>query len=120
MKKVLTALLLMCASPALAQNFGSDYSVTATPTVAVGAHTVGKSLGGLITMSIFRPNNPAGLLTYVWYASKVGQTTAVTVYIFNSNPTGSTCTDNVTFSLATADMPKLAVTPVAITPVVPQ
>lgn len=119
--KKLVLLALLWASPAWAQNFGSNFSVTATPTVSVGAHTVGQSLGGLITMSVFRPNNPAGIISFIAYASKAGQTTAATVYIFDTKPSASTtCTDGQTFSLAAADMSKVAFNPVAITPAVPQ
>lgn len=120
MKRLLAGLvaLLLC-SPVFASLYGVDYGISFTPTVQNAAYSQGNSLGGLQSVNFFRSNTqPSGIFTNFSISSKGGSTTSMTIYIFDTNPTGSTCTDKVAFSLANADIPKLAMQPFVLTPAV--
>lgn len=100
---------------------GAEASLAVTPTVQNAAYSASNALGGLQTVQAFRSTLPAsGILNNFWLASKGGSTVGVTVYIFDTNPTGSTCTDKTAFALASADVAKLAFAPFVLTPAAPQ
>jgi hypothetical protein len=98
---------------------GYNQNIANTPIVQNAAYSAGNAIGGLQTFAFFRTSGGTGVLNNVSVASKGGSTTAITLYIFSSNPSGSTCTDKSAFSLAAADVSKLiAQTPVVLTPAV--
>lgn len=99
---------------------GFDIDVSNTPTVQNAAYSSGNAIGGLQTIAFFRQNTqPSGILNNISVVSRGGSTTAMTFYIFNANPSGSTCTDKSAFSLAAADVSKLIATiPPVLTPAV--
>lgn len=120
LRKSLLALaaIVLSAIPALAQVVGYDGAVSFTPTVQNAAYSSGNSLGGLQTVKLLRPPQYSGIFTSFQITSKGGATTAMTIYIFDANPTSSTCTDKVAFSLNAADISKLAMQPFVLTPAV--
>lgn len=97
-----------------------DISVSTTPTVQNAAYSSGNAIGGLQTIAFFRTvTQPSGILNNIRVASQGGSTAAMTLYIFNANPSASTCTDKVAFVLNSADVSKLiATTPPVLTPAV--
>jgi hypothetical protein len=124
------ALAVLCiglASPAKSQNIlGREGVIAFIPVVQNAAYASGQSLGGLQTISIFQnpqlsfalPNQVSGIFDNFSISSNGGSTTAMTIYIFDVNPTGTTCTDKSAFSLATADISKLAMAPFVLTPAI--
>lgn len=121
---ILLFALLLAPSLAFAQSnvriSAYDFSVSSTPTVQNASYSSGNAIGGLQTIQFFRvPSQPTGILNNVSVASKGGATTAITLYIFQANPTGTTCTDKSAFSLGAADVAKLITTlPIVLTPAV--
>jgi hypothetical protein len=82
-----------------------------------GTAGTAKAIGGLQTISsIFTANDGSGILTYVSITMNEGQTSPLTVYLFRANPAASTCTDNATFVLNSADRSKVIPVPIVITP----
>jgi hypothetical protein len=121
MRKILAAcglLLSAIIAPAAAQVIGYDGSVSFTPAVQNAAYSSGNSLGGLQTVQLLRPPQYSGIFTSFQVTSRGGATTAMTIYIFDANPSASTCTDKSAFSLAAADVSKLAMQPFVLTPAV--
>lgn len=121
---LLWALIIFGAHSAMGQTYvragGFDISVANTPTVQNAAYSSGNAIGGLQTIAFFRTvQQPTGILQNVSVASKGGSTTAITLYIFEANPTATTCTDKSAFSLGAADVSKLITTiPIVLTPAV--
>lgn len=111
-------LVLLFASSAHAQMYGSDLGLSFTPTVQNAAYSSGNSLGGLQTVAILRAPLSSGIFDSLSIISKGGSTTAMTVYLFDTNPSGSTCTDKNAFVLAAADISKLAMAPFVLTPAI--
>ena len=98
---------------------GYNAGVAFTPTVQNAAYSSGNAMGGLQTVSFFRSTTqPSGIFDNFSIASKGGATVAMTIYIFDTNPTASTCTDKSAFALNSADASKLAMTPFVLTPAV--
>ena len=98
---------------------GFDISVPNTPTVQNASYSSGNAIGGLQTIAFFRTAGGSGILNNESVWSKGGSTTAITLYIFNANPTSSTCTDKSAFSLNAADVAKLiTIAPPVLTPAV--
>jgi len=98
---------------------GFEFAVTNTPTVQNAAYASGNAIGGLQTISAFRTTGGTGILNNIAVWSKGGSTVAMTLYIFNANPTASTCTDKTAFVLGAADIAKLiATTAPVLTPAV--
>ena len=52
------------------------------------------------------------------YVTYVAYVFCLTIYIFDTNPVSSTCTDKSAFSLGAADVSKLAMAPFILTPAV--
>lgn len=107
MKRLLIAgLLLLAPVIAWAQGLtvgGLEFSVGAIPTVQNAAYTAGQSLGGLQTISISRTSNVTGVLQQIGIESKGGSTVAVVIYVWDTNPAGTTCTDKTNFVVSQAD-----------------
>lgn len=97
---------------------GYDKFVTSTPTVQNAAYSAANAIGGLQSISYFRGNGGTGILNNISMWSKGGSTTPITLYLFQSNPTGTTCTDKVAFSLGAADISKIvAGGPIVLQPI---
>ena len=119
MKKFLAAFFVsaLCwLAPAMAFNL----SIAVQPTVQLAAYASGNSLGGLQTIPVFQQNGQyQGTLYGVSIANANAATATVTVYLFDTLPTATTCTDKAAFVLGAADVPKLAVAPFTLTPAAP-
>jgi hypothetical protein len=76
-----------------------DFDASLTPVVQNASYSSGSAIGGLQTITPFRSVNPTGILNNVSVWSQGGSITAITFYIFHSNPTASTCTDKNPFVL---------------------
>lgn len=101
--------------------FGANENLTFTPTVQSAAYSAGNVMGGLQTVACFTAASiPSGIFDNFMIASKGGNTGAMTIYIFDTNPTASTFTDKSAISLNAADVGKLAFAPFILTPAVPQ
>jgi hypothetical protein len=81
---------------------------------ASSAYTAGNAVGGLMTISgasrvsgSLGAAGTGGIVQQVVMNSKSVQTAQIDVFLFNSNPSGSTCTDKTAFVLATADFDKV-------------
>ena len=102
-------------------DFGSDYARGITPTTQAITYSAGASMGGLLSMAVFRGTDiPAGIFNNCFFASRKGNTGAVTIYVFDSNPVNSTITDATALVISSLDVGKLAFNPFTITPTVPQ
>lgn len=97
------------------QIIGQDTQTTTTPTVTASAYSAGNCVGGFNAVTISRANGSNGLIQNVILMSKTGLTPTLTVFLFNANPSSSTCTDKSTFTLNVADLPKLIAAPFALT-----
>lgn len=93
--------------------------VSSTPTVTNNAYSSGNCLGGFNAVTIAAANGQGILLNSVDVKSIGGSTPTVTVYVFDSNPSASTCTDRSTFTLNSADVDKLVAPPFGLTLVAP-
>jgi hypothetical protein len=100
--------LLLAPSALLAQSLSIGQPFT--PVVQAAAYSSGNAMGWLQSVSLLQPSK-AGVFNGLMIASKGGATTALTFYIFDTNPTASTCTDKVAFVLNAADVAKLAMRP---------
>lgn len=81
---------------------------------AASAYSTGNAIGGLMTVAgaarvsgSLGASGTGGILTGLQMNSKSLQTTQVDVFLFDANPTGSTCTDKTAFSLVVADFDKV-------------
>lgn len=96
---------------------GYDKFVSVTPTVQNAAYSTSNAIGGMQSVSFMRGNGGSGIANNISLWSKGGATTPITLYIFQSNPTGTTCNDKAAFVLGAADISKLiAVRPPVLTP----
>lgn len=113
-----TAIAYAASFNELGQVGGWEASVSATPTISNAQYVSGNCIAGFQTVAFARYTGYHGIVNRYIIASKGGGTTAMTVYIFGASPTGSTCTDRSTFSLAAADISKLICAPFVVTPAV--
>lgn len=91
----------------------STASKTLTVT-ASSAYTAGDSVGGLQTYSSVSVNG--GFLQAISIFGPDASTSEIDAFVFNANPSASTCTDKTAFALAAADAGKLvAGTPAQVT-----
>ena len=96
---------------------GLNQAVSAAPTVANSSHATNVSIGGLMSLGFFRTTSqPSAVLDSISLYFSDAVTTTMTVWVFNANPSASTCTDNSAFVLNSADISKLATAPFTITP----
>lgn len=99
---------------------GFDAQVNVAPTIQAAAYASGNAVGALQSVAVFRTTaQPSGIINGLTLAWKGAETTALTFYVFDTNPTGSTCTDKSAFSLAAADIPKLILPPFTMTAAAP-
>lgn len=85
------------------------------PTVQNAAYASGNCIGGFQAITVANYNGESGFMTNIRLASIGGTATPITVYVFDANPAGSTCTDKSTFTLVAADVDKLIANPTSIT-----
>lgn len=94
---------------------GNILPITNAMTTSNNAITTGESLGGLQTLTnavrvsgALGAGGTSGMIqaVEVTFSDAIGSG-PLDVYFFNANPTGSTCTDNTTFSLVAADRDKV-------------
>lgn len=93
----------------------NQIKVQVAQTVTAGAYAAGNALGGLMTIAnASRVSGSAGaagtggILAGLQLNSKALQTgVQVDIFVFDANPTGSTCTDKSAFVLANADFDKV-------------
>lgn len=93
----------------------NQIKVQVAQTVTAGAYAAGNALGGLMTIAnaarvsgSLGAAGTGGILTGMQLNSKTIQTgVQVDVFIFDANPTGSTCTDKTAFVIAAADFDKV-------------
>jgi len=83
--------------------------LTATPTVSASpAYSTGDNVGGKITLTdVCRTAQGSGLVQSVVITSKSLQTASFDVIFFNSDPSGSTFTDNAAQAIVDADLSKI-------------
>ncbi len=120
MRKLGIAALLLGAalSSAQAANFGGyDNGIAFTPTLTATTYTSGQSMGGLITVQVFRTST---ILSWIFDAfqitSKTGVTTApLTFYTYDTKPSVP-CVDTSSYSENTADIAKRFMAPFTLTP----
>lgn len=94
---------------------GNEILVQVAQTVtASSAYASGNAIGGLMTISgaarvsgSSGASGTSGLLQSVVMNIKSAQTTPVDIFIFNANPTGTTCTDKSAIAIAAADFDKV-------------
>lgn len=90
-------------------------NIADTPTIQNAAYASGNCMGGFQTIAL---GSAVSALSQISLASQGGLATAKQIYVFSANPSGSTCTDKSTFTIATADLAKLIYTG-SITPAAP-
>lgn len=88
---------------------GYNFFVTDQPGLTAGAYASGNCVGGLQTISVARTTGGSGILSRVtaMFKTTTALTPTIQFYFFSSNPSGSTCTDKSTFTIAAADVNKL-------------
>lgn len=107
------------SSAVLGKVGGYEFNVGTIPTVQNGSYTAGQSLGGLQTVSVASTNSITGILDQIGYASKGGSTFAVVIYVWDTNPSGTTCTDKTNFVVSATDNQHLVGgAPILLTPAV--
>lgn len=114
-RKILAASL---AAWMLSSAFAANDGVSVTPTIQTAAYASGNAIGGLQKVPLFRNASvvTTGFLDLVQVSSKSGATTAITIYIYDTLPAATTCTDKSAFSEGAADVSKRAVQPFTLTP----
>jgi hypothetical protein len=98
-----------CTFPGIASvdDVSGQFKAISTPTVQNAAYAASNCIGGFNTLTAARVNGGGILLTNFSVRSVTGITPTIQVYIFDSNPTASTCTDKSTFTLNVADISKV-------------
>ena len=97
------------------ETLATGKNVADTPTIQNASYVSGNCMGGFQTVVL---GSSASVLSGIGLSSQGGLATAKQIYVFDANPSGSTCTDKSTFTIATADLSKL-VTTFQITPAAP-
>jgi hypothetical protein len=82
---------------------GHGFAPKVVPAVTAGAYSAGDIVGGLLTFQVGEGNNSMVVVTGVEVAIKAAVTSALTLVLFDSDPTATTKTDNAAYSLAAAD-----------------
>lgn len=96
---------------------GYEFNTSVIPTVQNAAYAAGQSLGGLQTISIGSTNSLSGILDQVSIASTGGSTVAAVMYVWDKNPSGTTCTDKTNFVKSQTDNQHLITgAPILLTP----
>lgn len=98
------------------------FSIPDTPTVQNAAYSQNNAIGGLRTIRLPAPSNTtySGFFLAASVEAQDGATTGIALYLFDSNPTATTCTDKSAFSLGAADVSKLITPAFTVTPAAQQ
>lgn len=106
-------LAFRAANPLPVTGWGFDVAVV--PTVTNGAYSAGDIVGDLLTFANVAPVAGATILvTGAFVNLKAAVTPALTLVLFNADPSGTTKTDNAAYSLAATDSQKVvAVIPIS-------
>ena len=83
------------------------FDIKVTPTVTAGAYSAGDIMGGLLTFDTGMAKNKLILLNKVVFMIKAAGTPALTLHLFDADPSSTTKTDNAAYSLNAADAFKL-------------
>lgn len=94
-----------------ATNTNAAFTQSATPTVTTSNYAAGNCMGGFNQLTINNISGQTGFVTNFRVTSMAGNTGGINVWLFDSQPTTSTCTDKGTFTLSTADTDKLIAAP---------
>ncbi len=87
---------------------GQYFDVTVAPTVTAGAYSAGDIMGALLTFSnVARAADEEIVITGVQVACKAAVAPALTLVLFNADPSSTTKTDNAAYSLNAADVFKV-------------
>jgi hypothetical protein len=86
---------------------GASGQFSSIPTIQNAAYVLGNCVGGFQAVTVAAYNGQSGLITSFVAASASGVVQSLTIYLFDSNPSASTCTDRSTFTLNVADVGKL-------------
>lgn len=91
---------------------GHTKVVSVTPTVDTSAYASGDLIGGKLTLSSAgrfgdKLRNGTGVVQSVVVADKAKQSVTLDVVLFDTDPTGTTFTDNAAFAVADADIGKI-------------
>ena len=108
--------------PASTTNVGGyDDLVPVVPVIQAASYVSGNAVGSLQTVPVFRSTTqPSGIFNVVPLQWLGTETTAITFYIFNKIPSGSTtCTDRNAFVLGAADAASLIMPPFVLTAAAP-
>jgi hypothetical protein len=84
---------------------GTSSNPISTPVVTAGAYTAGQEAGPLMTFAAGGAGS--GILESIRVTCKSVQTTALKLYIFDSNPLNTTWTDKSTAAINAADIASL-------------
>ena len=119
-KHLLAAILCLISASANAQMVPAHATIDSAPsaalTVAASSHGANTAVGGLITLPVFRNrSDPSGLIDAVIISSSGGSAPTLTVYIYDSLPSATTCTDAATFVEGAADVLKRVLAPFTLT-----
>lgn len=99
--------VLFCSVNAGAQNKTDTRFVTATPSVDTSIYASGDVIGGLLTFTASVGSAVgSGLLVGATVKDKSGQSAPLTLWLFDSNPSNSTFTDQAAFALSDSDLSK--------------
>lgn len=96
--------VVIASDQSAVQASGWGFDVPVTPTVTAGAYAAGDIMGGLITFAnVAHAADKLVVVSGVQVISKAAVTPALTLHIFNADPTSTTKTDNAAYSLNAAD-----------------
>lgn len=83
----------------LSQVGGKSICVEPQITTSIGTYSSGDSIGGIITLKdVMARSNGTAILKSILVMDNNGQSSALTILFFSSNPVGATTTDNSVFS----------------------
>lgn len=82
---------------------GHAFVVSLTPTVTSGAYSAGDIVGGLLTFPVSASPSDPVIVSGVQVTIKAAVTPALTLVLFNADPSATTKTDNAAYSLNAAD-----------------
>lgn len=87
-----------------------------TTAVSTSAYTAGDAVGGKRTITgALRTSNGSGILESITILDRANQKAAMELFIFDSDPTAATITDNAAFVFSTDDLKVLAHVTIAAT-----
>lgn len=112
----LAAKLLKAIASGDARMGGNTVVITPTITVDTAIYAAGDSIGGKITLTdAMRVSDGSGVLSGLTLLDRSNQKPALEIFIFDSNPTNATITDQSAFAFSTDDLKVIAKIVVAST-----